>query len=449
LLTLIGALPVGVDGLLRRALGPRAERRTLVPAVIVIFASLALAPAVGWLFELTVRSASVAEFVDRTLPSEDVPVAVDGYALLVSLDAPPPADATTGGGPRVYRWYVIRDATSDQRLALVRTPLAIKALQLREITARVVDDHAAVAGALAAITASGRAVPSDPINPVLLEEVLDPRGTVRQLDSTAGLAGAAPGELVRIRLRMSGTAVATCAVGGDCAARRLAAGVGTWDNLASNGDGTGWVVLRTAYPPSEGRFTGVGGQVRDQQATAQLLGRPWVQRLLGGAYVLSVIHLDQAINLPVDRLWLAPLLFALAATLLLIGRRIGYPRFVATDASRFRRATARAAPPGAALTGLASGRLVAREATLVELDREPAALQVGDDGRAVTLALPRLGIAVQLVERTLNAIEVGIVHRVTGSRPGLRVGWFGSEVLLVFAEAADRDAAAELVRALS
>ena len=42
-------------------------------------------------------------------------------------------------------------------------------------------------------------------------------------------------------------------------------------------------------------------------------------------------------------------------------------------------------------------------------------------------------------------MEAGELRYLTGRRPALRVGWYGSQVLLVFDDEARRDAAATLL----
>jgi len=434
-LAVIGALPIGLERLVQAAFGWERRPDRLVPRVALLLALLAVIPFAGWAIELIVNPISISDFVDRRVGPSTTLVEMDGYALLVAFPAEPPGDATFQPTDTAYRWYVVRDGLQELRVAAVRSPLALEALRRRSIVARVLDEPDAVSGAVAAIAQSGRATP-DHVAPRLLAEVEQPRGDIRDIASLADLAGVSSDSLVRITLRMSGTGVATCAVAGTCDARRLADGIGSWDSLASEVGGDGWAIVRTSYPPSEARFHGVGRQVEDFALISRFLTPGWVQGLIGWAQVLHSAHVEQDISLPVDRLWLGPILFAATGGLLLFGRRLGYPRFRVTPASRpegvtgsfevHARVTGRFTPPGA---------------SPFEVRDAPAVLSRPDGTSALSIEIagyaPAIGIP--LARGSMGSLVIGELMEVRSTRPALRIGWFGSQAQLAFPDAASRD----------
>jgi hypothetical protein len=440
--TLIGYVPVGLEQLVGTAIGPRARRLPVIPAVLILLVALTVIPVSQALVEIIVRPVTVAEIVDRRVGLSTQLVKVDGLALLLPLDAEPPAD---GSDSRfVYHWYAVRDGLQELQLVMVRSVVAPESLRTRTIVARVVDDPQTLERTKAGVAPRRGDYPED-VAPVLLLEV-DPRGQdVTQLGSLADLDGVAPGRIVRLTVRFD-AGIASCVGRGDCRARSLANGIGSWDNLASDERG-GWAVVRTQYPPSVAPFHGVGHHAQDRELVGELLALPLVRGLLEWGHVLQAAYVEHDLGLPIDHLWLGPIIFTLLGALILLGLRLGYPRF-----------SSRSATPGWASAGSswsgavacrASGRITPPNASPFEVEDAPATLRSDPSRDPVLTVEVDGGEREVLVPRNLGGlgtIEFGDLLTVRSAVSALRIGWFGSNVQLVFSDPGSRDAAAAMVR---
>ncbi len=412
-----------------------------------MLAILAIAPVVQTDIELIVSPVTIPDFVDRRVGPSTTLVAMDGYALLAPLPAqPPPPETVATVDGAAYQWYAVRDTVADRRIALVRSPLASETLLTRTVIARVVDDAGAVSSAVRGLAQHGESVAD--VMARLLDEVEEPAGAIRTIDSVAQLADTAVGDLVRIRLHF-GPGVATCVATDTCAARRLADGIGAWDNLASDPETGDFVMVRTSYPPSVAPFGGVGVQAANRAEVEELLASVPARGLLDWARVLRGANVEHDLSLPIDRLWLGPLLFATIAALLFVGLRVGYPRFRITETAARDRPIAWDRPAGE-LRVVASGRITPPGASPFEVAEAPATLRADAATGETTL---RLQVETEwrsvVVPRSLGAlgsVELGDQVEISRSRPAMRIGWFGSQVFLVFESAAARDAATVLVR---
>ena len=420
-----------------------------VPAVAWSLVILALVPALQAGSEIIIARATVRAFVERQIGFSSSLVEISGLALLAPLPAEPPFDPELGPAPGTFHWFVIRDGLSDNGMGLVRSTLHPLALQRRVIVARVRDDIDTGA-ALAAMEARGietpESVPSLTLQ-ILAPEQASSAANVRSIGSVDELAGNAPGTLVRLTLDFTGDAVAACVPADSCQARRLGRGLGPWLHVARD-PATGQPVLaQLSYPPSVAPLHVFGRQGSDPGAVARLLEGPQVRLMLGWAQVLRGALIDHDPELPVDRLWIGPILFVVLAALLLLGRRVGYPIF-------------RAAPLGpprwdpkekvgtAPIPAEATGRLSSPGRSPLDLEAAPARLR-RDRGETLLTVVEAGGEVEVTIPRALGAlsgIEAGELRYVTGQRPALRVGWYGSLIQLVFASADDRDAAATLLR---
>lgn len=440
MLTLIGSLPIGVERLVRTALGPWPSRLRAVPTLLVLLALLTIIPVGQALVEIIVRPVTVAELVDRNVGLSTRLVAVDGFALLVPLDADPPPDAS--GSPFVYHWYPVRDSLQELRLVLVRSIVTPEALRTRSVVARVVDDPTAIDRTTAGLAARGEPR-ADGVARVLLIEEEEGTQSVRDLDSLADLREAI-GEVVRVKVTFE-DGIATCVGRGDCNARTLAGGIGSWDNLAHDEKGDR-VVVRTLYPPSVAPFNGVGHHAQDRETVGRLLALPLVRGLLGWGHVLQAAHVEHDLGLPIDHLWLGPILFSAAAATLLFGRRLPYPRF----RPRWERVprTIGAAPAGP-VTARATGRITPPDASPFEITDLPATLRTAPP-RGTSLSIMVEGRRREfLIPRDLGGLggtELGEVLTIVSVSPALKVDWFGSNLLLVFEDAAARDGANAMIR---
>ncbi|HET6745526.1 MAG TPA: hypothetical protein VFH90_06705, partial [Candidatus Limnocylindria bacterium] len=300
-----------------------------VPAVAWSLIILAAVPALQAGSEIIIARTTVSAFVQRQVGFSSPVIDIRGLALLQPLRAEPPFDPELGPLPGSYHWLAIRDELTDTGMGLVRTSVDPQSLQRREIVGRVRDDIDTEA-ALAALAARGIELPDGAASVALQALAPDDAssaGNVTEIDSVGDLAGVTPGTLVRLTLDLPGDAVAACVLSDGCQARRLALGIGPWLHLARDpaDDQPGMVQL--AYPPSVAPVHVFGRQERDPGAVARLLDGPQVRLMLGWAQVLRGAVVDHDPELPVDRLWIGPLLFVVFALLLLAGRGIGYPIF--------------------------------------------------------------------------------------------------------------------------
>ena len=254
---------------------------------------------------------------------------------------------------------------------------------------------------------------------------------------------------MRLSLDYPGIGVANCALNEACDPRRLGRGVGPWLHLATDGAG-GVAVVQQGYPPTAAPVRLVGRQESDQGATSRFLDDPWNRLLLGWAQVQRRAEVEHDPGLPVDRLWLGPILFIVAALLLVAGRRAGYPVFDARDGGMAIQGGA--APDGAprSVVATVSGWLSVPGRSPLELDASPGRLERGLHGTRLTVR--RHGEAVTAeVPRALGALsglESGALRYLRRSVPALRVGWYGSQLQMTFATPDERDAAIRLLRDL-
>ena len=433
---------------MRTAVGPSFWRRPVIPALLVLLAALSIIPVGQAALELIIHRVTVADLVDRRAYSDEL-VSLDGYTLLVPFPAEAPDANPTAGA--TYHWYALSGELGSRRLLLMRSSFSVDALRTRTLVARLVDDPAAVQGTQDELTHRGVTPPAGSPATRLLVEIEQPNVPVHDISTLRDAANLASGEVVRVRLRTE-DGIATCAWRGTCDARALAAGLGSWDNVAIDPEGGGWAILRTGYPPSQVPFHGVGRQQRQSDVVDGLLGSAPARTLLGWAFVLETAFVDHDPNLPVDHLWLGPLLFSGLAALLLLGQRLGYPRFVVllvtgpTDPAGREgeatvdpgvlpcRATGRISPPGASpfeITDVA--------ATMSAAPAGASQVTLRHDGADRVVTIPRaLG--------GLGLIEIGVIQEAWRRRPALRVGWFGSTLLLDFDDARMRDGALRLLR---
>lgn len=445
LLALIGYLPIGLERLVQTAVGPTPRRLPVLPVTLVLLTALALLPVGQYLVDLIVRPVTVREIVDRRVGLSTRLVAVDGLALLAPFVAePPPLSGSTRGDG--YHWYAVRDSLQERRLVLVRSTIAVESLRTRSVVARIVEDPAVVSGARKGIRERGGFDPGAALGPRMLDEVNPAGHAISDVGSVAELGDRSVGDVVRIRLLVT-RGIASCVPRGDCAARRLADGIGSWDILAADPDGEGWVVLRTNYPPSVAPFAGVGQHAGDLETVGRFLAQPLVRGILGWGNVLRSAHVEHDLNLPIDRLWVGPILFLTVVGVLLLGLRLGYPRFRVRALAGHGRVSDAARRPE--IRCRASGRVTPPGRSPIEVADAPAILSAEPEGGSrlrLETGDERLEVTIPRELGSLGMVEAGDIVLVGGRQPALRVGWFGSQVQLVFTDAASRDAAAALVR---
>ena len=198
LLTLLGSLPIGIERLVRTAVGPSPRRLPVIPGLLVLLTALTIIPVGQALVEIIVRPVTVAELVDRQVGLSTRLVAVDGFALLVPFDAEAPPEASDSH--LVYHWYAVRDSLQELRLILVRSQVIPEALRSRSVVARVVADEGAVDRTVAGLAARGGPDQVDGLARVLLIEEEPGQQSIKELGSLTELDDARVGELVRVKL---------------------------------------------------------------------------------------------------------------------------------------------------------------------------------------------------------------------------------------------------------
>ncbi|HEX2141478.1 MAG TPA: hypothetical protein VHK28_04265, partial [Candidatus Limnocylindria bacterium] len=372
----------------------------LVPAVIGALVVLAAFPLLQAGAELIITRATVFQFVERQVGFSSTLVALEGYAVLSAFEAEPPIDPELGPDPRPHRWVLMRSDPGDRRMALVRTALLPGGLQDQAVTARVVDDPSATRDAADDLRGRGVDVPGAVMERMLVvpppASGLNPDDAVR-LASLEELDEVADGTLVQVELRFLGEAVATCALAGECDARRLGAGSGTWEQLATGAVGERPVIVRTPYPPTLAPVVVYGRQTADEGAVSRFTALPWIRDMTGWARLLRGAIVEHDPDLPVNRLWLGPILFGTTAVLLWLGRRVRYPVFVPQAVAGVD------GPAGGEVRALATGRIAPPGRSPVDLDGTPVTLRADDDG--ITITSVPLGALEVRVPRGLGALS--------------------------------------------
>lgn len=416
-----------------------------VPAVISTLIVLALLPVLQAGTEIITAQATVPAFVERQIGFSSSLVAIRGFAILPPFGAEAPVDPEAGTAPGDFHWIALREELGDRRIALVRSAVDPGGLRRREIVARVRDDIDQAA-ALAALEDRGVAVPDSILSHVLQGLDADAAaraGGARRIGSVAELGGTEPGDLVRLTLDFPGDGVATCVLADRCQARRLARGVGPWLHLARDSAVGTAVIVQLRYPPTVAPVQLYGRQDRDPGAVTRFLDGPQVRLLLGWARVLRGAIIEHDPELPVDRLWLGPILFAALALLLVSGRWSGYPLWQATPLATESWTGGTLSTP---LNAIASGRLSPPGRSPTELVDRPITLsRVGTETELTVLGPEALRVQVPRALGALSVLEPGEVRYLRSRRPALRVGWYGSNVRLLFGSTRERDAATALL----
>jgi hypothetical protein len=428
-------------------------RPSVVPALVGLLVVVSTIPAFQAGAELIVTRTSAGDFVDRLTGTDVSLLEVDALAFRVPLDAPPSAS----GDPTWY--YAVRDSLADARVALVRSPVPPGGFEDRTVVARVLIDPGQVANARAALERHGW-LPGDLTDTAgrYLAEEPSPEGSIRSVGSATDLAGLDAGTLVRIHLGFPGVGIATCEAAGStadaaasaCNVRSLAVGGGGFLQLVTD-DGRRPLLFQTTYPASDTPIHVVGRQVRAQAELQSLLTLPWVSRLLGWANVLEFAYLDHDPRLPVDRLWLAPLLLLVLAALLLVGRRVGYPVFELERAPVTGPSTPEPPAEPAPVSARVSGRLSRTRGGPLDVEDLPGSLEPDRGmGPRLRLDLPAgpYEIGLPSTGGAMTNLDRGMVHTVRSRRPALWLHWFGSDARLVFDNAETRDRAEAILAPL-
>jgi len=442
---------VGLERWVRAAVGP--VPFDIAPWAALAAVVLAVAPLLVAGSAKQVTAATSEEMVSRTIPTTVTYVHLPGLAMTGALRAPGHFTSPPYG-------LLVRDSAASDAFTIVISDQPPSAFASRTVIGRIaVHDWSAAAEALAA-----RGEDTEGLDPtVSLVEVDEPPTDEqpKSVSSSADLAGLADGTLVRMPLAFRGESVATCTASADgCPPRRLAEGGGVFLQLADSIPDSSPILVQTAYPSSVVVGAWTGTQLRNQPDLEAFASSVPVQALAGWGRILVLASILDDPSILRDRLWLGPVLLAVAAALLWLGGRIGYPVFRPSVEGSRRWATAleqgEATPSGEPFSGTYSVRVSGHATTLEghrrHFDEATAALALGAaasaDGRATAVLRFGDGEAVALAAHDMGAIgstEKGELVSVRSVQPALMVRWYGTDLRLTFDSATDRDAAAAML----
>lgn len=444
---LVGALPGAVEWTVATALGrepPRTSERAASPTVPIVAAALialGVMPLVFAGLELIIHRTTAADLVDRvTGPSLQL-VELNGLAQLPPLPAPPRRDGTA------TRFYLVRDEAAARDLVAVRSDVPPEELQVREVTAVIVEDPPHVRADAAALAARGLPVDPAELGGRYLRE--EPRMAGAADVAVSDLAEHPAGTAVRIRLRFSRASVATCASTGAaaCDARTLAAGRAEFDHLAADPSSGAPVIVRTDHPATLAPIHVFGSQRTDRGPVDALFATPAGAVLGTWGRELHAAWVDGDADLPVDRPWSAPALLLAAGTLLITGRRVGYPIFRST--ARWASSPRIAGDVGREIRVAVSGHLSRPAGGPLDVDGAHGRLSPGEGDTIAELAVttPSGPVHARITRAmgAVSALEVGELIDLRGRRPALAAHWFGNDIVLGFSSLEERDRAARLL----
>lgn len=448
-------MPVALERWIRAAVG-RPLPVDAAPWVAIGAVVLAVLPLLSAGAEKEILAVSSADMVERNVPTTVSYVQLTGLAMSIQLPAP-------GGSARPPFGLLVRDAVGSEAMTVVMTDSDPLQLRVRTVTARV-QTEPYTAAAVAAFTVRGDATVGLGSGPVLVEASPSSDETTTDIRSAGEVATLPNGTLVRLALRFDGEAVATCALtDAECEGRVLARAEGVFVQLAHDDDGIP-ILFQTIAPTSVVAGTWQGGQVRNEDDLEDFAESLPVRAIAGWGRILVLTSIQDDPSLERDRLWLGPILLIILAALLWLGGRVGYPSFrPAVDGARgwgrlgagtpVSEPRAEAPAREVQIAVLVSGHAVTTDGRRRHLDETRAILRpaetAGSDG-TLTPALvladgSRVTFAAHETGRFVS-VERGEVTSLTGVRPALWAHWYGTDLRMNFASAADRDRAAELVR---
>jgi hypothetical protein len=416
---------------------------------------LAVLPLLSAGAEKEILAVSSADMVERTVPTTVSYVQLTGLAMSIQLPAPGDDIAPPYG-------LLVRDAVASDAMTVVMTDADPLQLRNRTITARV-QTEPYTAAAAATLTARGDATAGLGDGPVLVEASPASDEPITDISSATEVAALPNGTLVRLALRFDGEAVATCALAdAGCEDRVLARGEGVFAQLAHDAAGHP-ILLQTIAPTSVVVGTWQGAQVRNEDDLTDFAESLPVQAMAGWGRILVLASIQDDPALERDRSWLGPILLVALAFLLWLGGRIGYPYFrPAVEGARGWGRPGAGTPasgpqPESPVAGameiavLVSGHAVTTDGQRRHLDETHATLRpaaAGSDGRVTVALMLADGSLLPLAAHDtgrLGSVERGEVTSLSGVRPALWAHWYGTDLRMNFASAADRDRAAELI----
>ncbi len=446
----VGFVPVGLERWVRAAVGPLPF--DVAPWAALAAVVLAVAPLLVAGSAKQITTATSEEMVDRNIPTTVTYVHLPGLAMTGSLRAPGHYTTPPYG-------LLVRDSAAADAMTIVISDRPPAVFQSRTVIGRVaVRDVSAAANAF-----GGRGEDTTGLDTsVSLIEVEEPPTDEQAMSvaTTAELAGLDDGALVSVPVTFEGESLATCTVSADgCPARRLAHGGGVFLQLAELGTGGDRVLIQTAYPDSVVVGAWTGTQLRNQPDLEDFVASVPVQALAGWGRILDLASIADDPSILRDHLWLGPILLTIAAALIWIGGRIGYPVFrpAAEGSRRWAGLGQGGADPSTepvpgSFAVRASGNANTVEGHRRHFDEVPSVLALGAgasaDGRATAVLRFADGEGVALAAHdmgVMGSIEKGEVVSVRGVQPALLARWYGTDLRLTFGSAEDRDAAATML----
>jgi hypothetical protein len=478
LLALVGLLAHVIDRFANFLLGLVGLR---LPVVVLLIGALGLLGGLELLDnyrELAARpeprQASVSEIVEETERGQIIWLRFSAEIVAEPYvrEIPVLASGVHELGRRVYFYYLALDPDDRDVGLIVRSHLDDDHFRTRSLQARIDEDPDFVAGALRRLDVpAGLRVD----RARFLEEVsvAEPGDDAHEPEALAELA---TGSEVTVSGRLlAPTRAAACAPPAgetDCAP----AGVDDrWIYLLADPAGDTAYLLRSPHPPDAIPVNLQGLVLTDTFGAAPVVESDWVADLRDDLrYPRSRVLIDGAAPPFRTPDWTGVIVMGGTALLLLVSRLVGYPIFR-------RSARAERVPPlspGERLEVEMHGRLVTprsrsalqgalgfvERATLHDLvlalwrygqveqgesrrdiERRVAGEAAGRDTRLVVHA-PGRSVLATLGDHPVR-VETGTVHRVTESRPALRLDDDELDLLVLFEEALDRDrAAGEIAR---
>jgi len=99
------------------------------------------------------------------------------------------------------------------------------------------------------------------------------------------------------------------------------------------------------------------------------------------------------------------------------------------------------------IEAVASGYVAPPGRSPIDLDEAPVTLAVSDGETILSLlhSEPAVQVTVPRALGALSGMEAGELRYLIRRRPALQVGWYGSQVMLIFDDEARRDAAAAML----
>lgn len=447
----VGFIPVGLERWVRAAVGPLPFDVAPVAAIGALM--LAVLPLLVAGSAKQVTTATSEEMVARNIPTTVTYVHLPGLAMAGPLRAPGHFTTPPYG-------LLVRDGAATDAITIVISDRPPAVYQSRTIVGRVALRDWSAAG----VALADRGVDTTGLDAsVSLIEVEEPPTDEQAMSvsSATELAGLSDGTLVSVPLVFEGESVAICTVSADgCPARGLADGVGVFLQLAEAGENHDPVLVQTAYPSSVVVGAWTGTQLRNQSDLEDFVASVPVQALAGWGRILVLASIADDPNILRDRLWVGPILLVIAAALILVGGRIGYPVFRPAAggsrswAGRLGRGDGEATPEpvSGTFTVRVSGHATTVEGHRRHFDEVPAVLALGAeasaDGRATAVLRFADGEGVALAAHDMGALgstEKGEVVSVRNVQPALMARWYGTDLRLTFGSATDRDSAATML----